>query len=159
MNSTQTIIKMVFDRWYASLKNCDALLNSITDEQLQKEVSLNKNRGIYLLGHLIAVHDDMIVLLGMGDKLYPELHNPFIDSPDKTATQIPSAKELRACWTKQCDVLKQKLDSLQPDEWFEKHTAVSAEDFIKEPHRNKLNIIITRTTHLAYHTGQLVLLK
>jgi DinB superfamily len=159
MNSNQTIIKMVCDRWYASVKNYDALLNSITDEQLQKEVSLNKNRGIYLLGHLIAVHDDMIILLGMGDKMYPELHKPFIDSPDKTATQIPSAKELRACWTKQCVVLKQKFDSLQSDEWFEKHTAVSAEDFIKEPHRNKLNIIITRTTHLAYHTGQLVLLK
>jgi hypothetical protein len=48
---------------------------------------------------------------------------------------------------------------LKPEEWFEKHTAVSAEDFINEPHRNKLNIIITRTSHLNYHTGQLVLLK
>ena len=33
------------------------------------------------------------------------------------------------------------------------------EDFIKEPHRNKLNVLLTRTTHLAYHAGQLALLK
>ena len=37
--------------------------------------------------------------------------------------------------------------------------ATIEEDFIKEPHRNKLNIILTRTTHLSYHTGQLALLK
>jgi hypothetical protein len=159
MNSNQTMLKMVFDRWYASIKNCDTLLNSITNDQLQKEIAPNKNRGIYLLGHLIAVHDDMLILLNMGGKLYPELHKTFIDSPDKSVAEIPSAIELRAWWSKQCEVLKQKFDSLKPEGWFEKHTAVSAEDFIKEPHRNKLNIIITRTTHLAYHTGQMVLLK
>ncbi len=159
MNSNQLIVKMVLDRWYASIKNWDTLLNSITDEQLQKEIAPGKNRGIYLLGHLIAVHDDMLLLLNMGDKLYPGLHEPFLKSADKAVAQIPSAKELRAYWSKQCEVLNQKTESLTPEEWFEKHTAVSTEDFIKEPHRNKLNIMITRTTHLAYHTGQLVLLK
>jgi hypothetical protein len=159
MNSNQIVIKMIFDRWYAQIKNFDAALNSITDEQLQKEIAPGKNRGIYLLGHLIAVHDDMLILLGLGDKLYPELNEPFIKSPDKTVNQIPSAKELRAYWSKQNEVLAQKFDSLQPDEWFQKHTAVSDEDFAKEPHRNKLNIIITRTSHLSYHLGQFVLLK
>ena len=159
MNSDQTMLKMVFDRWNGSLKNWDALLTAISDEQLQKEIAPGKNRGIYLLGHMVAVHDDMLVLLGLGDKLYPELHEPFLASPDKAIATLPAAAELRACWTKQCEVLKQKMESLQPAEWFEKHTAVSAEDFTKEPHRNKLNIVITRTTHLAYHTGQLVLLK
>lgn len=159
MTTTEIILKMTFDRWNASIKNCDALLNSLSDEQLQKEIAPNKNRGTYLLGHLIAVHDDMLVLLDMGEKIYPELHNIFISSPDKAVTEIPSAKELRTYWNKQCEVLKQKFEKLQAEEWFEKHTAVSAEDFSKEPHRNKLNIIVTRTTHLAYHTGQLVLLK
>jgi DinB family protein len=159
MNSAQTMVKMVFDRWYALVKNFDTLLNSITDEQLQKEIAPGKNRGIYLLGHLIAVHDDMLPILNFGDRLYPGLRKTFIESPDKTITQIPSAKELRACWSKQCEVLTQKFDSLQPGDWFEKHNSVTAEDFIKEPHRNKLNIIITRASHLSYHTGQFVLLK
>lgn len=159
MTTNETMTKMVFDRWSGSIKNWDTLLDSFTDDQLQNEIAPGKNRGIYLLGHLIAVHDAMLVLLNMGDKLYPELYEPFLKSPDKTVTQIPSAKELRTYWTKQCEVLQQKFESLQSAEWFEKHTAVSEEDFLKEPHRNKLNIIITRTTHLAYHTGQLVLLK
>jgi hypothetical protein len=95
----------------------------------------------------------------MGEKLYPELYEPFLKSADNAKNQIPTATELRIFWAKQCEVLKQKLDSLKPEEWFEKHNAVSAEDFIKEPHCNKLKIIITRTTHLAYHTGQLQFLK
>jgi hypothetical protein len=78
---------------------------------------------------------------------------------DKAIAEIPSAQHSRASWSKQCEVLKEKFANLQPEEWFEKHTAVSAEDFIKEPHRNKLNIVLTRTTHLNYHTGQLILLK
>ncbi|MEO6252795.1 MAG: DinB family protein [Ferruginibacter sp.] len=159
MNTTETTLKMVFDRWNALIKNFDTSLDAVTDEQLQNEIAPGKNRGIYLLGHMIAVHDDMLVLLDMGDKLYPELTEPFIKAPDKTVSDLPSAATLRAYWTKQNEVLKEKFSSLQPEEWFQKHTAVSAEDFAKEPHRNKLNIIITRTSHLAYHHGQFVLLS
>jgi DinB superfamily len=159
MSSNQTMVKMVFDRWYALIKNFETTLNSITDEQLQKEIAPGKNRGIYLLGHLIAVHDDMLPLLNFGDKLYPELAEPFLNSPDRSVAEIPASKELRGYWSKLNEVLTQHFNSLQPDGWFQKHNAVSAEDFIKEPHRNKLNIIITRTSHLSYHTGQFVLLK
>ena len=159
MATTETFLKMVFDRWYGSIINWDTILNSLTDETLQKEIAPSKNRGIYLLGHLIAVHDEMLVLLNMGEKLYPELYEPFIKSPDKATDQLPSIPELRTFWAKQCEALKEKFDRLKPEEWFEKHTAVSAEDFVKEPHRNKLNIIVTRTSHLQYHSGQLVLLR
>ena len=159
MTTTDTIVKMIFDRWNGALKNWDETLGSISDEALQKEIAPGKNRGIYLLGHMVAVHDDMIRLLDMGEKQYPELLEPFIKSPDKAVAEIPSASELRGLWAKQCADLKQKFDALQPGNWFDKHTAVTAEEFAKEPHRNKLNIILTRTTHLTYHTGQLVLLK
>jgi hypothetical protein len=159
MNSNQVLHKMIFDRWNGSLKNCDTLINALSDEQLLKEISPAKNRGIYLLGHLIAVHDDMLILLSMGEKLYPELKSIFIDAPDNSATPMPTVKELREFWRHQNEVLAEKFASLELDQWFGKHTAVSEEDFIKEPHRNKLNIILTRTTHLSYHTGQLALLK
>ncbi len=165
MTNTETIVptgllvKMVLDRWYGSIKNFDKIIGGISDEALMNEIAPGKNRGIYLLGHLIAVHDDMLVLLDMGSRQYPELHEPFIKAADKTTAQIPAAAELRSTWAKQCEALQQKFDALQPEAWFEKHTAVSAEDFANEPHRNKLNIIITRTSHLQYHTGQLALLK
>ena len=39
--------------------------------------------------------------------------------------------------------LSAKLQTVSDTEWFEKHTLVSAEDFQKEPHRNKLNVLLT----------------
>jgi hypothetical protein len=36
-------------------------------------------------------------------------------------------------------------------DWFSRHMLVSPEDFAKEPHRNKLNVIINRTNHMANH--------
>lgn len=159
MNTNQIIVKMVMDRWYSLLKNFNTTLNLLTDEQLEKEIAPGKNRGIYLLGHLTAVHDNMMQLLDFGDKLFPELYEPFINSPDKAVAVIPSAKELRAAWTKMNDALNQKMESLKQEEWFQKHTSVSEEDFLKEPHRNKLNILFTRTTHMAYHDGQFTLLR
>ena len=159
MVTNKTIVKMVLDRWYSLIKSCDAVLDSVTDEQLQKEIGPGKNRGIYLLGHLIAVHDDMLPILNFGEKIYPELYGPFLKSPDKSVAEIPFARELRACWSRMNERLLQECNSLQADEWFNKHNAVSSEAFFKEPHRNKLNIIVTRTSHLSYHTGQLVLIK
>lgn len=157
--TTDLFVKMVLDRWNGSIINWNKHVDALTDGQLEKEIAPGKNRGIYLLGHMIAVHDDMLVLLGMGDRLYPELAEPFLKSADKEATDLPTVSELRNCWQRQCEVLGEKFREMQPQDWFAKHTAVSTEDFEKEPHRNKLNIIITRTSHLQYHTGQVVLLK
>lgn len=159
MTQIEIAIKMVLDRWDGSILNLNKLLNELTDAQLEMEIAPGKNRGIYLLGHLIAVHDDMLILLGLGEKLFPELNEPFIKQADKVATGIPSAAALRDMWEKQNGMLQGKFRALSTDEWFLKHTAVSEEDFKKEPHRNRLNIIITRTSHLQYHTGQIALLK
>ena len=150
---------MVFDRWQSLLKNCDSIVDAITDEQLLEEIAPGKNRGIYLLGHLIAIHDDMLPLLGLGERKYDRLYEMFVKSPDKSVEEIPSCKELRMIWKNQLATLCAALDTLSADDWFNKHTAVSEHDFNTEPHRNKLNIILTRTTHLAYHVGQLALLK
>jgi hypothetical protein len=54
--------------------------------------------------------------------------------------------------------LSKQIRSAAPDDWFKRHMAVSDEDFSKEPHRNKLNVIINRTNHMSYHLGQLALL-
>ena len=159
MTNTEISVRMIMDRWNASLKSFDNNLQAVSDEDLQREIAPGKNRGIYLLGHLIAVNDDMLVFLDMGERQYPELQEPFLKQADKTVEHIPAAGELRSMWTKQCELLKQKFEAVSTEQWFEKHTAVSAEDFSKEPHRNKLNIIITRTSHLQYHIGQFILLK
>jgi hypothetical protein len=159
MATEQVMVKLILDRWNALIKNFDTLLSSLSDEQLMREITPGKNRGIYLLGHLIAVHDDMLPILNFGEKQFPHFYEPFLKSPDKTVSEIPSVRYLRQIWSKQSGELTQKFNGLAPDEWFKKHNSVSAEDFANEPHRNKLNVLVTRTTHLAYHAGQLTLLK
>lgn len=47
---------------------------------------------------------------------------------------------------------------MKAEDWFMRHTAISEENFASEPHRNKLNIVMNRTSHLSYHLGQLVYL-
>jgi hypothetical protein len=159
MEQNETMVKMVLDRWFSLIQNFDATLTALTDEELQKEIAPGRNRGIYLLGHMIAVHDDMLRLFGWGDKQHPDLFKTFIESPDKAVAQLPSAKELRANWQEQVAFMTTKINGTPVAGWFEKHTAVTAEDFAKEPHRNKLNIMLTRCTHMAYHHGQLILLQ
>jgi hypothetical protein len=159
MSAEKTMVKMVFDRWFTLVKNLDEILDSLPDDELQKEIAPGKNRGIYLLGHLTAVHDSMLPLMDLGNKLYPGLAKPFLESPDKTVADLPAAKTLRAQWKEVNQVLARNFENLPADAWFQKHTSVSAEDFMKEPHRNKLNIVLTRASHLAYHLGQFVLLK
>lgn len=159
MTTEDLMVKMVMDRWNGSIGSMNKILNAITDEQLQKEIVPGKNRGIYLLGHLIAVHDEMLILLDLGEKLYPELFEPFIKNPDKMATNIPTVNELKSMWERQNAYMKEKFEKIRTKDWFTKHSAVNEQDFAIEPHRNKLNIIISRTSHLQYHTGQMVLLN
>lgn len=159
MINTELFVKMVIDRWNGSIANLNKHLDILTNEQLTEEIANGKNTGSYLLGHLIAVHDEMLILLGMGEKLYPELFEPFIKQPCNVGTQSPTVAELKEMWKKQNSHMQENFNKLKPEEWFEKHSAVSEEEFVKEPHRNKLNIIITRTSHLQYHIGQIVLLN
>ncbi len=158
-NQESLFVKMALDGWNAHLKRADELFDSITDEQLENEVSPGRNRGIYLLGHLAAVHDRMLPLLGFGEPLRPELDQVFVFSPDKSGLEMPPAAELRLFWKNVNARLADRFAALRPGEWFEKHTAVSAEDFEKEPHRNRLNVLLSRTNHLANHLGQVVFLK
>lgn len=157
--TNELFVKMTLDRWNASLRSCDSILARLSDNELHQAVAPGKNRGIYLLGHLIAVHDDMIVLLDLGEKIYPELFEPCLKMPDRADAKIPDADVLRNAWIHQCAALDILFNKFTAEQWFEKHSAVTAEDFLNEPHRNKLNIVITRTSHLQYHLGQLRLLK
>jgi hypothetical protein len=159
MTQQEIFIKMVLDAWNSYIKRTDDLFNALSDKQLSTEVAPNRNRGTYLLGHLTAVHDRMLPILGFGNALYPELYEAFVEKPDKAVTDIPSIGELRLYWKEVNTKLAEHFNKLTPDEWFQKHNSVSEEDFKKEPHRNKLNLIINRTNHLVSHFGQLVFLS
>ncbi len=152
-------IKMVLGAWNIRIAQLDKLFGELPDEQLQKEIAPGKNTGVYILGHLTAINNRMIPLLGLGNELHPGLYKTFVDTPEKEIVMKPTVKELRQAWNDINKELTGLFDRVQPDEWFERHNSISQEDFAKEPHRNKLNVVITRACHLDYHAGQLVLLK
>lgn len=152
-------MKMVLHAWNLNLKRMTDAFDGFTDEQMFMEIAPGKNRIIYLLGHMAAVHDMMLPLLGFGNREYTQLDEAFIDNPDKVISELPAVTELRTGWSNINGILEKHFNSLTPVQWFEKHTKISDEDFVKEPHRNKLSIIISRTNHLASHLGQIALVK
>jgi hypothetical protein len=152
-------VKMALSAWQGYNDRFLKLLESVTAEQLALQVAPNRNTGVYLIGHLVSVSDGMRPLLGIGDRLYPQLVSTFETNPDNPDTPKPSVEELRKYLHDINQSMSEAFGSMEPEAWFERHNAVSAEDFAKEPHRNKLNIIINRTNHLSYHLGQLIFLK
>lgn len=152
------MVKIVLDNWHASVKRSDAIFNALTDEQLLQEAAPGRNRGAYLMGHLTAVHDAMLPLLGLGESLHPELLEPYIKNAD-SKTDAHTAQQLRQYWNEVNGAVGAQFNALTTDEWMQKHASVSAEDFAKEPHRNRLNVLLSRFGHLEYHRGQVAFLK
>ena len=158
MTHSELAVKAVIDTWNQTIARFDSILDKLTDEQLENEVAPGKNRGVYILGHMVAVHDRLMPLLGFGPQSYPELDEVFLTSPDK-AKATPPIATLRTQWKEVNANLAKYYAQLSADDWFGKHTAVTADDFAKEPHRNKFNVLVSRTNHLSYHFGQLILMK
>jgi hypothetical protein len=143
--------------WKTNIERADKLFSNLTAEQLQKEIAPGKNRLIYLWGHLTAVHDGMLPLLGFGPRLHAELDAPFLTKPDKSVADLPSAEEVKKSWHEVNEKLREGFAKLSAADWLQKHGAVSEEDFAKEPLRNRFAILLGRTNHLAYHLGQATL--
>lgn len=153
------LVKMTLMAWDAQNNHLYKLISSLTDEQLAKETAPGKNTGVYLLGHLIAISDGLLPLLGYGSRLFPDMEEVFIKNPDKSGLARPAVAELKQRLEAVNGELHNHFQSADINEWLSRHTAVSPEDFVKEPHRNKLNAVIIRTGHMAYHLGQMRLLN
>ena len=158
-NQHELPIKIVVDAWNTTIARTDAVIKELTDAQLEKEVSPGRNTGVYLLGHLAAVHDRMMPLLGFGPQKYTHLDDVFLANPDKSGKPKPSIAELRNCWKEVNESLAANFNKMRPEDWLQKHTSVSDADFANQPHRNRLNVLVSRTNHLAEHYGQLLFLK
>jgi hypothetical protein len=153
----QVMVTVATSSWKSGVARASKLFAGMTDEQLMEPVAPGRNRPIYLLGHLTAIHDRMHPLLGFGEPLHPELDEIFVTQPDRAVAALPSTVDLKTYWTDVNDALWQKIEALSPEEWVERHTAVSEEDFAKTPTRNRLSVLLSRTNHLSFHVGQIIL--
>jgi hypothetical protein len=157
MDHQHLFIEMALKNWQLQLDRAEKTFSSLSDEELLNDIVPGKNRAIYLLGHFIAYHDMMAETLGIGERHYRHLDDAFIKNPDKSGFEIPDTATLRENWKDVHQKLNDYFSALSPEEWFKKHNAVSEEDFAKEPYRNRLNLLMNRTAHIAYHVGQLKL--
>ena len=159
MANDEILGSTVLNLWKLVISRFDKTLSELSDEQLQRQVAPGRNRVFYLLGHLTATHDRMLPLLGLGDRLHPELDDTYITNPDKALGDPLSATELRRAWAEVNDKLTRAFEGFTLEDWLQKHSAVSDKDFIKDPTRNRLAVVMNRTSHASYHSGQAVLAK
>ena len=98
-------------------------------------------------------------LVGLGPRLYPEMEVMFILNPDRAAITVYSSEQLKQAWNQINERLLAGFSVWSPAEWLERHTAVSAEEFLREPHRNRYTVLLSTNTHMAFHFGQAILTK
>ena len=84
---------------------------------------------MYLWGHLIAVHDAMLPLLGIGDRRHPELNAPFLTEADNPTIDLPSATDLARHWAEVNGALFAGFARFSPADWTARHTAMTDADF------------------------------
>lgn len=157
MTNEEILGVAVLNSWRLAINRLGKTLSELSDEQLQQHVAPGRNRVFYLLGHLTAMHDRMFPLLGIGDRLHPGLDEPYIANPDSLVADPLSTTELRRVWSEVNNRLTGALERFTPEQWLEKHSAVSDEDFAKDPSRNRLAVVLSRASHMSYHLGQIML--
>src|SRR5580693_4323652 len=113
--------------WKLNIYRADKFFTGLSEAQLLLEVAPGKNRLMYLWGHLTAVSDALIPLLGFGARLHPELDAMFISNPDRAVVQTLSGAELKEIWNEINEALWLGFSKLSASDWLAKHTAVSEE--------------------------------
>lgn len=159
MQSEERFGGAVVHSWKQVIGRFDKRLAELNDEQLQKRVAPGRNRLYYILGHLTAVHDRLFALLDVGARLHPELDEVFITNPDGALADPVAAAELRKAWNEVNTKLTAAFEKFTAAEWLARHTQVSEEEFATDPTRNRLAVVLSRTNHVSFHTGQAVLAK
>jgi hypothetical protein len=155
MNPSDVFAKTAFASWNISLDRLNKMFDGFSDDELQQAIAPGKNRIFYLLGHMAAVHDRMFPLLGLGARLQEGLDEDFLTNPDRARPDRISAAALRQAYTDVNTRLTRAMEALPAAAWLDKHDAISAEDFAKEPLRNRLAVLLSRTAHVQFHTGQI----
>jgi hypothetical protein len=157
MGNDSSFAALGLKSWKTQIDRADKLFESLSSEEVLREIAPGRNRVLYLWGHLTAVHDAMLPLLGVRERLHPEFDVAFISSPDKSRADIPSHEQVRGAWRVVNAELWNGFEKMSSNDWALRHFSVSDDDFAKDPSRNRFAVLLGRTNHLSYHLGQAVL--
>ena len=159
MTNEEVLVATAVGSWKQIIGRADSVVTKYTDEQLDRHVAPGRNRVRYLIGHLVAIDDRLLLGLGIGERLHPELDAAYVTNPDGTLPDPVSTEELKKAWFDVHSKLTAAFEQMTAAQWLERHTAVSEEDFAKEPLRNRLAMLLSRTNHVSMHVGQALLAK
>ncbi len=98
MTAEKSLIDSALRGWKFNVEQAEKLFGGLSPAQLEQEVAPGKNRLIYLWGHLAAVNDRLLPLLGVGERLHPEFDGMFISNPDKSVPLTVAAQSLKTAW-------------------------------------------------------------
>lgn len=157
MSPEETFVATALHAWNQNIDRANKVFSDLSDDDLQKAIAPGRNRLAYLMGHLVVVHDAMLPLLDLGPRLHPELDGAFLTNADDPAVAMPGADELRRLWNEVHERLRVGFAGFSAADWLSRHTAVSVDDFAKNPLRNRLAVLLSRTSHIGYHVGQAAL--
>src|ERR1700758_2640475 len=148
MTNEGSYVALGLKTWNAQIDRADKLFGGLSSEEILREIAPGRNRLLYLWGHLTAVHDAMLPLLGLRERLHPEFDVAFILNPDKSRADIPSHEQVRGAWNAVNAELWKGFETMSWSDWLQRHSAVSEEDFAKDPSRNRFAGLVSRTQHL-----------
>ena len=144
-------------QWDTYNRRMQKMLDDVNEGNFHKPIVSGGNSPSWLFGHLADTDDALLVLFGIGERMFPELGKIYHHERNTNQEGHLSNVELTARWKAIVAELDKTFKTMSESDWLGRHMAVTEEEFKKEPHRNKLNVLLSRVTHKASHLGQLAL--
>src|SRR5207244_7796801 len=85
--------------WKLAIARLDQMFSSMNDEELLREVAPGRNRVFYLMGHLTAVHDRLLPMLGLVERLHPELDDDFVTNAHRVTADRVATDAVPPAWS------------------------------------------------------------
>jgi DinB family. len=153
-----TTLDICLLQWDTHNKRMEKMMDTISTENYNKAIIAGGNTPSWLFGHLADTDDKLLELFGIRDRMFPELSAVYHHERGTNQSGHLTKDDLLKKWKAISAELDKAFKSMSESDWHGRHTAVTEEDFKKEPQRNKLNVMLSRVTHKASHLGQIAML-
>lgn len=150
-----TTIEICLIQWDTYNRRMQKMLDALTIDHFNKAIVPGGNSPSWLMGHLADTDDALLELFGIRKRMFPQLAKIYHHERGTNQTGHLSKEELNTQWKAIVAELDNTFKSMSESDWHNRHMAVTEEDFKKEPHRNKLNVMLSRVSHKASHLGQI----
>src|SRR5256712_12668014 len=92
MGNEGSCVAIGLKAWKTQIDRADKLFGALSSEEVLGEIAPGRNRLLYLWGHLTAIHDAMLPLLGLRERLHPEFDVAFVVESRQVASRHSFAR-------------------------------------------------------------------